>query len=61
MKYNLFTLIHNKTFVLILFFIIIIQITSYISFIYPNSLFLSNKNIFIIHKFGISICNSEIT
>ena len=61
MKYNLFTLIHNKTFALILFFIIIIQITSYISFIYPNSLFLSNKNIFIIHKFGISICNSELT
>ena len=61
MKYNLFTLIHNKTFFLIIFFIIINQYTSYITFIYPNSLFLSNMNIFIIHKYGISICDSNLT
>ena len=60
MKYNLFTLIHNKTFFLIIFFIIINQYTSNITFIYPNSLFLSNMNIFIIHKYGISICDSNL-
>ena len=53
-----------KSFLFALVYIIIIKlntINSFISFIYPNSLLFSDGNIFIIHKFGISICNPNLT
>ena len=32
-----------------------------ISFIYPNSVTLKNGNIFVIHKEGVTICNSDFS
>ena len=60
MEYKSFHLIRKFLFIIILN-IIIKEAYLYISFHYPNSLFLSNGNIFIIHKYGISICNSNLT
>ena len=60
MEYKSFHLIRNFIFIIILN-IIIKEAYLYISFHFPNSLFLSNGNIFIIHKYGISICNSNLT
>ena len=61
MKYNIYTLFQNKiTFMLIILFIIINKSNSSLSFIYPTSFYLSNGNIFIIHKYGINICNSNL-
>ena len=51
----------NKLFFFIILFIIIVQSISSISFTYPSSISLSNGNILIIHKSGISICNSFLT
>ena len=61
MKYEFLYLIQNKLLVLFLLYIALNNINSYVSFNYPNSLSLSNGNIFIIHKFGISICNPNLT
>ncbi len=44
---------------LIILFIMILSINSKISFTYPYSLTLSNGNIFIIHKTGITICDAH--
>ena len=39
--------------------IIAISVINNISFSYPNSITLKNKNILVIHKYGISICNLD--
>ena len=42
--------------------IILIKISkSVLSFNFPNSLTLSNGNIFIIHQKGVTICNNHLT
>ena len=54
-------LIRNNLFFIIILCIIINKTNLYLSFTYPNCLHLSNGNIFVIHKYGISICNSDFT
>ena len=51
-------IIQNKKILIVIFFIKIISTISNIFFTYPNSVTLKNKNIFIIHRYGVSICNS---
>ena len=48
-------------FFLIILFLIINENISTIIFTYPNSISLSNDNLFVIHKSGISICNSALS
>ena len=48
-------------FYLFIIFIIRNQILSYISFSFPYALSLSNGNILVIHKTGISICNNLLS
>ena len=51
-----------KLLYIIIFLLNISQITSFISFTYPTAVTLKNGNIFVIHKYGVSICdNSFIT
>ena len=49
---------NNKLSIKIIIYISLFSIVSNVSFIYPNSVTLKNKNIFVIHRYGISICNS---
>ena len=51
----------NQFFFLNILCIILSQIISQISFIYPHSTILSDGNILIIHKYGITICNQNNT
>ena len=60
MKYEFYYIFFN-VFYLIIIFILINKNISLISFTYPSSISLSNGNIFIIHKSGISICNSALS
>ena len=60
MKNSLF-LFNKELLFLIIFYTIINKANSFIDFTYPNSLYLSDGNIFVIHKFGITICNSNFT
>ena len=48
-----------KLYFIILFILNIPLIISSISFIYPNAVTLKNGNIFVIHRYGISICDSS--
>ena len=65
MKFKFFYLVNIRIniMIVIIFILLIIKIYSkkYLSFIYPYSLVLSNNNIFVIHKTGISICNSDLS
>ena len=45
----------------IIFYVKITLINLRLSFINPTSLYLLNGNIFIIHKYGIDICNNYLT
>ena len=45
----------------IIFLLNISQIISYLSFTYPNAITLKNGNIFVIHKTGITICDSSFS
>ena len=57
MKYQLYLHLNKFIFWIVIYLIIIHQIISYLNFTYPQSILLSNQNIFIIHKLGISICD----
>ena len=46
---------------LFIYFCLITKIKSFLKFKYPYSFILSNKNIFIIHQSGITICNEYLT
>ena len=48
-----------KVLYIISFLLNISFIFSYISFNYPNAVTLKNGNIFVIHKYGISICDNS--
>ena len=61
MKYKSLLSNQNKILFWIIIYIIINYATSTISFEYPHSFYLSNRNIFVIHKFGITICNLNLT
>ena len=49
-------LFQNK--IQLIIFVNLFLTISNINFIYPNSVTLNNKNIFVIHRYGVSICNS---
>ena len=61
MKYKSLFSNENKLLFWIIIYIIINQTTSPISFEYPHSFYLPNRNIFVIHKLGITICNLNLT
>ena len=50
-----------KLLFIISFLLNISQINSFISFTYPTAVTLNNGNIFVIHKYGISICDNSYT
>jgi len=55
---HLITQFHQNKLIIILYIIIIIPLTQAFSFKYPNAITLKNKKIFVIHSFGIDICDS---
>ena len=60
MKYQLF--LHPTKFIFwTILYNIINQIIPYLYFTYPQSILLSNNNILVIHKLGISICDSSFS
>ena len=50
-----------NVFFCLLFLLINVKSKSFISFIFPYSLTLSNQNIFVIHRYGITVCDSYLT
>ena len=56
-----FNITHIIIFKMFLFFCIINNINSALSFINSLSISLDNGDIFIIHKYGINVCNQEFS
>ena len=56
-----FPITHIYFFINLLFFCIINNINSTLSFINSLSISLDNGDIFIIHKYGINVCNQELS
>ena len=56
-----FLITHINIFIIFLFYCIINNINSTLSFINPLSISLNDKNIFIIHKTGINVCNQNLS
>ena len=61
MNNKLFINLRTKIFLFFIFIFILNKFIYSISFINPYSISLSNENILVIHKYGISICNSIAT
>ena len=56
-----FNFVLNVQCIFILFFLSFISKSFSLHFTYPNAITLKNKNIFIIHKDGITICDANFT
>ena len=61
MEYVKYILQGRKIFILIILSILMNSSFSYLAFKFPYAFKLSNKNIFVIHQLGVSICNQHFT